>query len=38
VENAGRRVATVEEARELLGTPNAEVTRRGLLGGSGGDS
>ncbi len=31
VENAGRRVATVEEARELLGTPRREVTRRELL-------
>ena len=31
VQNAGRRVATVEEARELLGTPRREVTRRELL-------
>jgi 3-keto-5-aminohexanoate cleavage enzyme len=32
VENAGRRVATVAEARELLGTPGREpVTRRELL-------
>jgi uncharacterized protein (DUF849 family) len=31
VENAGRRVATVEEARELLGTPGGEVTRREFL-------
>jgi 3-keto-5-aminohexanoate cleavage enzyme len=32
VENAGRRVATVAEARELLGTPRREpVTRRELL-------
>ena len=30
-ENAGRRVATVEEARELLGTPGLEVTRRDCL-------
>jgi uncharacterized protein (DUF849 family) len=31
VETAGRRVATVEEARELLGTPGREVTRREFL-------
>jgi uncharacterized protein (DUF849 family) len=32
VENAGRRVATVQEARELLGTPRRDpVTRRDLL-------
>ena len=31
VENAGRRAATVAEARELLGTPGREVTRRELL-------
>ena len=32
VEDVGRRAATVEEARELLGAPRAEpVTRRELL-------
>ena len=30
-ENVGRRAATVEEARELMGTPKREVTRRELL-------
>jgi 3-keto-5-aminohexanoate cleavage enzyme len=33
VEDVGRRAATVEEARELLGTPKREVTRRELLKG-----
>jgi uncharacterized protein (DUF849 family) len=33
VENAGRRVATVDEAREMLGTPkrDGEVSRREML-------
>ena len=33
VENAGRRVATVEEAREMMGTPkrDGEVSRRDML-------
>jgi 3-keto-5-aminohexanoate cleavage enzyme len=33
VENAGRRAATVEEARELLGVQNKDVTRRELFTG-----
>jgi 3-keto-5-aminohexanoate cleavage enzyme len=33
VENAGRRAATVEEARGLLGVQNKEMTRRELLTG-----
>jgi 3-keto-5-aminohexanoate cleavage enzyme len=33
VEDVGRRAATVEEARELLGAPRREVTRRELLKG-----
>jgi 3-keto-5-aminohexanoate cleavage enzyme len=33
VESAGRRAATVEEARELLGVQNKELTRRELLTG-----
>jgi 3-keto-5-aminohexanoate cleavage enzyme len=32
VEDVGRRAATVEEARELLGAPKRELTRRELLG------
>lgn len=30
-ENVGRRAATVQEARELMGTPKREVTRRELI-------
>jgi 3-keto-5-aminohexanoate cleavage enzyme len=36
VEDVGRRAATVEEARELLGTPKRDVTRRELLSGEAG--
>ena len=35
VEDVGRRAATVDEARELLGVPNKEMSRRELLTGEG---
>ena len=36
VESVGRRAASVEEARELLGTPRRALTRRELLSGEAG--